>query len=214
MIHVDRAGRLSEFDEFTKKNKTAGWEAFSNPTGKTHELYLKCREELLAQQKGLSAYTERYLRNKKLHIDHFRKRDLFPTLKFEWKNLIVDERDNHDYGAGHKDKVVTDVADYERLIDPVAEDPCDYLTYLMNGEIVPKRGLKESDRAKAEFTIRAFNLNAPSLQKRRSDLLADVTNCLSLSDTDIRRAFASQGFVTLVDYALENKRSLYNICAR
>lgn len=126
----------------------------------------------------------------------------------------MDERDNHDYGAGHKDKVATDVADYERLIDPVAEDPCDFLTYLMNGEIVPKRGLRESDRAKAEFTIRAFNLNAPSLQKLRSDLLAEVANCPTLSDADIRWAFASQGFVTLVEFALENKRSLYNICAR
>jgi len=214
MIHVDRAGRLSEFDEFAKKNETAEWEGFSKPTSETHELYLKCRKELLDQQGGLSAYTERSLRNKKLHIDHFRKRDLFPTLKFEWNNLIVDERDKLDYGAGYKDKVVTDAADYERLIDPVAEDPYDFLTYQMNGAIVPKCGLKESDRAKAEFTIRAFNLNAPSLQKQRSDMLADVTRCLSLSDADIRWAFASQGFVTLVDFALENKRSLCDICAR
>ncbi len=214
MIHVDRSGRLPEFDEFTKKNKTAEWDTFSNPKGETHGLYLRCREELLDQQCGLSAYTEKCLRNKNLHIDHFRKRDLFPKLKFEWNNLIVDERDKLDYGAGYKDKVVKDAADYERLIDPVAEDPCDFLTYLMNGKIIPKRKLKESDRAKAEFTIRAFNLNAPSLQKQRSDMLAVVTKCLSLNDADIRTAFASQGFVTLIDFVLENKRSLCDICAR
>ena len=36
MIHVDRSGRLPEFDEFTKKNKTAEWDTFSNPKGETH----------------------------------------------------------------------------------------------------------------------------------------------------------------------------------
>lgn len=33
MIHVNRAEKLLEFEEFTKKNKTTGWNEFSRPKG-------------------------------------------------------------------------------------------------------------------------------------------------------------------------------------
>jgi len=38
---------------------------------------------------GVSAYTEEPLSGD-AHIDHFRKRDLFPNLTFDWNNLFVD----------------------------------------------------------------------------------------------------------------------------
>lgn len=215
MIHVNRAEKLPEFEEFTKKNKTTGWNEFSRPKGETHELYLNCRELLLAHQNGLSAYTEKDLGDKELHIDHYRKRDLFPELKFEWNNLIVDERNNDEYGAGHKDKIVKDKAEYELLINPVDEDPTDFLTYQINGEIIPKANLKESDKARAEFTIKAFNLNASSLKETRSVLSSIVRDYSCLDAQTIKGALASRGFTTFVDFLLENKCYLdYNNGAR
>ena len=38
---------------------------------------------------GVSAYTEEPLSGD-AHIDHFRKRDMFPNLTFDWNNLFVD----------------------------------------------------------------------------------------------------------------------------
>lgn len=205
MIKVDRSEKHSEFEAFRQKKRVNNWIDFSCPRSQYHILYKDCRRQLLYKQGGLSAYTEVPLEENKSHIDHFRKRDLFPNLSFEWNNLIVDEIGVARYGAGHKDKIIKHIEDYELLINPVLEDPCEYLTYLVNGKIIPKKNLNTEDKKKASFTIEAFNLNHPSLIMRRSTLQKIVEDYSSLDDQFIKSNLKKYGFITFLAFILENK---------
>ena len=90
------------------------------------------------------------------HIDHFRKRDMFPNLTFDWNNLFVDGM-SESYGARFKDKNIKK-GDYALLISPAEENVERFFSYMQNGEIVVAEGLSADDAKRAAFTIKAFNL--------------------------------------------------------
>lgn len=117
---------------------------------------------LNCEQHGMSGYTEEPLKQENSHIDHFRQKSLFNTLVFDWNNFIVDGVDET-YGAKFKDKYVTSREDNNRLINPVIEDVRRFFKYELNGNISVASGLSPSDAARADYTIRAFNLNETSL---------------------------------------------------
>lgn len=207
MIHVDRSNPISDFTNYVRKDHPLDWADFS--VGHK-DLYLKCRNALLKEQNGMSAYTEKPLdeNSGQLHIDHFRKKGMneFRCLMFVWSNYIVDER-NEKYGAVYKDKMVHTAEDYEMLIDPVAEtDPSRFFTYMENGRMMPASDLCDSDKEKALYTINAFGLNDPSLQSMRSEILTTIDNycCGELNSTEITEALDGFGFVTLIDYKTKN----------
>ena len=114
------------FTDFIRRNKKATWEQF--PPIERHE----ATELLAKEQLSLDGYTERLLKinDRNTHIDHFRKRSLFPKLTFDWENLILAEHST-EFGADAKDNFskfrVRNKEDYQNIVDPVHDEPHDFL---------------------------------------------------------------------------------------
>lgn len=159
------------------------------------------RDYILSQeQEGRSAYTERCVKLEGTHIDHFYKRELFPQRCFDWNNLLVAE-DIEAYGAKYKDnKCKLQKADYQLIIDPVADEPQQYFRYMANGQISPKLGLSELEQQKAQRTIEVFNLNHPDLVGERCTHWRYVENYYlgGLSKQDILEC--SSAFPSLTEF--------------
>lgn len=134
------------------------------------ELIWRCLSEM---QGDFCAYCECSLNRK--HIEHFRSRDEFPALTFEWGNLFGSCGDTKiggwqrcgiykDNGAGQYNP--------DHLIKPDDDNPDDYLLFLTSGQVVPAKGIDEIKLLKAQETIRVFNLNGdPALLGSRRQAL-------------------------------------------
>lgn len=135
------------------------------------------RDQLFKEQKGLDAYTEEILSlddKTTTHIDHFKKRAHHPELTFDWGNLfLANHQNNNAYGADAKDNGTNKIEKdkYDDLIYPAEEDPHEYFTYNLEGEICPCEGLDDTRLKKAQFTIDTFCLNSPALLKSRNGIL-------------------------------------------
>ena len=120
-----------------------------------------------SEQNGICAYTEKCISSDNSHIDHFRKKDQFPSLTFDWDNLLVSCNDE-DYGGKHKDNThKVKPEDYEHIVNPVLEDFNDYVDISLTGKMFPKSSLTEGQRLRAEKTIKVFNLNNGALIEMR-----------------------------------------------
>lgn len=193
------------FTDFVTKSKPLVWDDFRT---KGASIYDDCYASLKKEQNHLSGYTEKPLPsdNRGVHIDHFRKRSLFPKPKdvFDWNNLILDEH-NVNCGADYKDAIIKTVPDNLKLIDPISENPHLFFTYMLNGHIKPQNGLSAQNKDRAEFTINAFNLNHPSLCEQRKNIIRLIREYKSqdLSDEDIMLCMEGTGFTSTIEYALE-----------
>ena len=204
MRKINRSAPLAEFSALVSGNSCpTNWDEF---TKAYHELYRQVRNQLLADQENMSGYTEIPLESSgNIHIDHYMKKGMFPSLMFAWNNFIVDEKNNPHYGAGFKDDHVHQ-PDYAKIINPVIEQPSEYLTYVEDGTIIARRDLiDEAMRDKAEFTIYIFNLNHPSLKKSRGDILSAIRACQNgkMEKVDVEDALALCGFKSLIDFAYQ-----------
>lgn len=201
MRQIKKGTPPQEFVDFVKKKKPKDWDCIHLP--ENQKVYTICKDRLLQEQHCLSGYTERVLKNN-IHIDHFKKKDLFPKLTFVWENLILDEH-NSNYGADFKDSNVKK-DDYSFLINPNVENPHEYFTYQLNdGKIIPIKSLSEKCRKKAEFTIKLFNLNSSSLVQQRLDLINMITifcKDAALDKKDIYMALKNKGFPSVVEFVL------------
>lgn len=133
-----------------------GWQATR------HISYMLRKRILEVEQGGLCAYTELRLdpNSSTSHIDHYRKRSLFPELTFEYRNLMVSC--NLEFcSAKYKDKIIVP-EDYKLLLNPTTDNPVDHLTYNFTGKIIPRKGSVKGDK-----TIRLFNLNHRALMEHR-----------------------------------------------
>lgn len=161
------------FTDFIRRNKKATWEQL--PPIERHE----ATELLAKEQLSLDGYTERLLKinDRNTHIDHFRKRSLFPKLTFDWENLILAEHST-EFGADAKDNFskfrVRNKEDYQNIVDPVHDEPHDFFSYLSDGEIVPKPGLDIDRLKKAKYTIDCFCLNNIALKQGRCDMIEAI----------------------------------------
>ena len=179
MRKIDKSEPLQVLSDYVKGHKPTRWEDVPM------EIRAKVREYILdSEQFGFSAYTERKLdgADESLHVDHFLKQQ-FCTVrqKFEWTNLFVDEHaGSEQYGADYKDNSkhspVHSLEDNKKLINSSLEDPHDYFEYFANGDIVPKSGLNQFQKERADFTIKAFNLNG-CLTNQRRHVLRMIASC-------------------------------------
>lgn len=206
MMHIIRRDPPQAFQDFQNKEHPTVWDEITS----RRSLYTECRDALVKEQHGLSAYTELKLdlKNHQAHIDHFRKRALYNQPRkhiFDWYNFVVDNH-NSDYGADHKDKMVHSVEGNERLVDPIHESPEHYFEYDMAGQILPSEGLTPSEKEKAEYTIKAFNLNHRSLVEIRSDVSRVVRSYIEfgLDKDEIANALQDEKCPTFVSYVLDN----------
>ncbi len=115
------------------------------------EIWVKLDE----MQENRCAYCEDILPANKKHIEHYEQRSRAPHLTFMWSNLFGSC--NKKYSCGkYKDKQTYNPQDIIKLD---IDDPEDYLHFLSNGRIIPRSNLNNSDKRKAEETLRVFNLS-------------------------------------------------------
>ena len=82
-----------------------------------------------------------------------------------------------------------------------------FFKYELNGNISVASGLSPSDAARADYTIRAFNLNEASLSERRKRIINIVMDCYSnLSDESVLEALEPIGFKSVVEQLLDERK--------
>lgn len=152
----------------------------------------------------MCGYTELPLSedDKDIHIDHYKKRDLFPRETFDWNNLIVALKSD-EFGADYKDnRYHIRKEEYSQILNPATDIAQDYFEYLATGDICPKPKLTLPERLKAEKTIEVFNLNHASLVNRRKDLVRMINAYKELPKEVIASCIAPLGFKSLQEQKL------------
>ena len=200
----NKSTTITSFQDRIKKHKTKNW----------NELHEKHKDVLqdtrfsicVDEQDGLCGYTELPIDDiEDSHIDHYRKKSIFPLLTFDWNNFIVSVRDNN-FGANYKDNNYCNCEkDYCQILNPI-EDSCEsYFEYTNTGEIEPKKGIEQSIQEKARKTIEVFNLNHTSLVSRRKSILCILDSYKNqLSNDQIESILSGNGFKSFIEYKLNN----------
>ncbi|WP_234947616.1 retron system putative HNH endonuclease [Corynebacterium aquatimens] len=122
---------------------------------------------------SLCHYCERSIKWKKdrYSIDHLFPRHRFPDRTFDWANLYLscktpDHCEQYKDAPGHPDY---DPAD---LVRPDVDDPDRFFQFLSDGRVIPRPGIREPDRHRAETTIEVLNLNCPRLVTSRRQVVS------------------------------------------
>jgi len=147
----------------------------------------RLREYILVQEQNLMcAYCEKEIDSEKenSNIDHFKLRagHLYPEKTLEYDNLLV-SCSSKGRCSSHKDSHISSKEDYEKIVNPVIEDPDDFFDYMPTGSIVAK-----DDSEKARFTIDIFQLNQAGLIEQRLYLTRSLKG-LNLSLEEILQIF-------------------------
>ena len=127
---------------------------------------------LLNEQNLLCAYCEKEIdaERENSNIDHYKTRKLFPAETLNYDNLFVSC--NSKGSCSHiKDNYGLKKSDYQKIVNPVIENPDDYFEYGLTGDILIKDGLSQPNKQKAEFTIKVFALDNKSLTEARKSLV-------------------------------------------
>jgi len=164
---------------------------------KYKDVYEETRLQILTdEQNQLCGYTEIYINElEECHVDHYKKREFFSELIFDWNNLVVATKDDN-FGANFKDNSYRiQREEYSEIYNPVVDDiPFEYNQW---GEIIEKDG-------KTKRTIEIFNLNCESLKRRRADIITTIQalkkDCASIDD--IRSSFDEAGFSSVIEQEL------------
>ncbi|MDE6793869.1 MAG: TIGR02646 family protein [Muribaculaceae bacterium] len=199
---------IQRFNTWAKSKHLRRWvDDFSGPRAPYNQAYKLIRANIVnKEQKGLSAYTEKPL-GQNIHIDHFRNRDIYPNLMFDYANMLVDDR-NDNYGAYFKDNhsgVKKDIFDgKERIFCPVTENMADFITFMFNGEMIAKLGLSEIYTARVNETIRVFNLNHKTLKDIRRNIINLVIEYrkMGLDNDEVKCYVETMGYPSVVAWAL------------
>ena len=196
------------FIDYLIKKKPNTWGELSKEVRHNVRIYMlsgMCPDDnteiIPSEQNFQCAYTELNIEPESSHVDHFRKQSIFPSHKyiFNWSNLFT-ACNNEDFGAKFKDKKIKKV-DYQCLINPALDDPNDYLTYNLLGEILEKASDKKSIQyKKAKTTIYLFNLNDYSLVQQRKTVSKQVqAMCDQLTLEEIKKEIGR--FDNFVEFA-------------
>ena len=163
---------------------------------------------ILKEQNGLCIYCEKIVEDypNDCHIDHFRKRDsnFFPNKTLNYHNLLI-SCNSKNRCAKYKDKHISK-GDYKKFIDPVIENPEDFLEYTFYGELEPKEFLNKNDKEKAEFTIKILNLNDRGLVEERKNIIISLRYLID-ELTSLEKIISSglKNFLTLSKWILDHK---------
>lgn len=141
-----------------------------------------------------------------VHIEHFRPKSTYPQGTFEWKNLFG-SCIHQDSCGRHKDHCGP--YDTNDLIKPDEEDPEAYFLFVSDGTIVPRQGLSEKDKKRAEVTLQVFNLDAKHgrLQSMRRSA---VSPYLDTAETllEIAQAYGEDAYNSSLQGELEDIKAL------
>lgn len=172
MHKIDRSPEPQEL--ISARENYSNWDEF--PSGEKKQV----RDTLLIMQDFRCAYCERQLHSDHHtdaeqwdgHIEHFRRKTqhFHPELTFAWDNLFYSCLIGNTCGK-NKDSFIKRKEDYAMLIDPCKDNPEDYFVFTCTGRIEIRSDLSELAQSKAAFTLKAFNLNEPSLVQMRKNTL-------------------------------------------
>ena len=157
------------FDDLVKGKKS--WDNLRGEEKKIITEYLKKNE-----QEGMCAYCESKLKENSYHIEHFRKRSLFPELTFDYNNLFLSCNNENSCGK-HKDRYGLTKDEFNTIYSPLNIN-LDEFEYSYTGEILGKT-------PKAKKTIDVFNLNERSLVEKRKTIIKNIQNCKTYLDLDL-----------------------------
>lgn len=201
MRKISKQNPYPDFAVFVSKNNPTTWDQLPSKISAESRFCILCNE-----QDCLCGYSEMILEADSAfsHIDHYYKRNLFPQKTFDWNNLVVSTTDE-DFGGKYKDNTYKIKAnDYQHIFNPVTDNMSQYVGFSSNGEILPLDGLSNDITNKIRKTIEVFNLNYVSLRNKRRDLLLQLEGCKDLPKEEIKKAFASQGFVSVVNWFIDH----------
>lgn len=197
MRKINKGNPLPSFTTFSANNPNATWNDFHS---KAHGVYSATRDQIvLVEQEGICGYTEIPFNDfSDCHLDHYKKRALYPTETFNWQNLIAAGNDD-EFGARYKDLAYNiKVTEYREILNPVVDNVENYFYYTENGDILPSDTLSAQDFSKAELTIKVFNLRHKSLKQRRMTLIKQIKDCDNLESNKIKEIFAFSGFKSVL----------------
>lgn len=139
------------------------------------------------------------------HIEHFRRKNVHPSLTFDWDNLFwsCDQSDScghfKDHGAG-----LYNVAD---LLNPCSDDPDAFFIFQADGTISVRRGLSTSDQRRAAETLRVFSLDA-QWGRLRAMRKAAVSGYVDDADTAFNEGWRPEEIRMFFETELEIARQL------
>jgi uncharacterized protein (TIGR02646 family) len=188
MKKIDKGKIPDFFSQYIKRSKPEQW-------NETASVRSDLRTYILKEQGYCCAYTEIRLNDDNSHIDHYRTRNLFPRLTFEYTNLLV-SCNSEQYGARYKDKLVKRQEEYKDLINPVEESSSGLMEFTFTGRVE-----SIDNSCKGEQTIRFFNLNERSLVERRKTVIACLIGMKGLTEKEVVESTGE--FETMI-------RQLYN----
>lgn len=157
-------------------------------------------------QNCFCAYCECHLKDK--HIEHFRTRNRFPSLTFDWNNLFGSCGNPQLAGQSlrcgiYKDRSGHPQYDPNDLIKPDTDDPSHFLIFLTSGVVRARNDLSPSDKRKAEETIRVFNLNGNSeLMNRRKNAIKPLLDEIK-TFYDLKSSFTEEEWDEYLQSQLE-----------
>jgi uncharacterized protein (TIGR02646 family) len=142
------------------------------------------------------AYCEGSLDSLGQHIEHFRRKNRYRALTFDWNNLFwsCDRTDScghfKDHGAGPYN--------VDDLLNPCCDNPDAFFIFQSDGTISIRRGLPAEDEHRARETLRVFSLDAKwgRLRAMREAAVsgyvgdADAADRAGFSIDEIREYFA------------------------
>jgi uncharacterized protein (TIGR02646 family) len=145
--------------------------------------YDEIRGQLEKLQGRRCAYCEGPLDSLGQHVEHFRRRHLFPKFTFEWSNLFWSCNQDGHCGC-FKDRK-SGPYDPNDLIDPTLHDPEEYFRFSSDGSIRLVSGLTEADKHRAQETLRVFNLDhehGPLRHMRKAHCTGYVSTGAEIAD--------------------------------
>ncbi|WP_065218605.1 MULTISPECIES: retron system putative HNH endonuclease [Butyricimonas] len=177
-----------------------------------HDDYVLVREQALSDQGNECAYTGLWLgdgTSQKVHIDHFRKKALYPEHTFCWTNLFAAAKDL-DYGSDCKDENIRGPranadSQYHSFWSPFEANLNEAFWYRQDGKIEPDPNLSEDAKLFAQRTIDMYNLNAADLKRRRVEVIRNVRSLQQFEDELIRVSMDRAGFSFVVEFELKNR---------
>lgn len=201
MRRIQKNNPLESFTHFARNNSGANWEDFHTNAQNVYQ-DLRC-EILINEQNCLCGYTEKPINDvRDSHIDHYKKKGIFPNLTFDWNNLIAATNDD-DFGARHKDNNISKKNQYNNILNPVSDNVENYFDYTTFGDIVPADNLSNGDKLKAKHTIDTFNLNHKTLTNQRKQIYTYINIYKTqLPDNKIKQLLFKYGFISCVDCLL------------
>ena len=202
MRKINKRTPIPGFNGNNFNNSCNNWSDFHEDH---KDIFEESRSVILTdEQNQLCGYTEIYINDlKDCHIDHYKKKSMFPELTFEWNNLIVATKDSN-FGANYKDnKSGIQKNDYGNIFNPVIDNVENYFDYTAWGEVTPKTTISEMASQKAKKSIEVFNLNHKSLKDRRKNLIRMICCYREMAKEEILNVLENLGFVSVINQTLK-----------